>query len=84
MSLYILRLPAVQTVLGCSRSAFYQRIKEGLITKQVRLGPRSVGWPSHEIDALVTALIAGKTDDEIRQLVTELEAKRKTMVGGLV
>lgn len=75
----ILRLPAVKRESGDSRSTTYLRISQGLWTKQVRLGPRSVGWPAHEVAALNAARIAGKTEDEIRELVKKLEAARKTV-----
>jgi len=42
----------------------------------VSLGGRAVGWPSDEIDTLNAARIAGKSDDEIRELVGKLEAAR--------
>lgn len=35
-----------------------------------------VGWPACEVDALIVARIAGKTDEEIRALVAKLEAAR--------
>ena len=73
----ILRLPAVKSESGLSRSTIYLRISERLWTKPVSLGPRAVGWPSDEVAALIAARIAGKTDDEIRALVAELEAARK-------
>ena len=76
----ILRFPAVSTASGDSRSTTYVRISQGLWTKQVRLGPRSVGWPAHEVEALNAARIAGKSDDEIRALVVKLEAARKAAV----
>jgi prophage regulatory protein len=74
----ILRLPAVKTESGYSRSTIYLRISQGLWTKPVSLGPRCVGWPAHEVAALNAARIAGKTEDEIRALVLELEAARKS------
>lgn len=74
----ILRLPAVKSESGLSRSTIYLRITQGLWTKPVSLGARAVGWPSCEIEALNTARIAGKTDEEIRALVAKLEAARKT------
>lgn len=74
----IYRLPAVKSESGYSRSTIYLRISQGLWTKQVSLGPRCVGWPAHEVAALNTARIAGKTDEEIRALVTKLEAARRT------
>lgn len=73
----ILRIPGSKAKSGKSRSTIYNEIKAGLWPKPVKLGPRSVGWPESEIDALNKARIAGKTDDEIRRLVIELEAARK-------
>ena len=73
----ILRLPAVKSDSGLSRSTIYLRISEGLWTKPVSLGPRAVGWPSDEVAALNVARIAGKTDDEIRVLVARMESARK-------
>jgi len=73
----ILRIPAVKFASGLSRSTIYLRVSQGLWTKPVSLGPRAVGWPSDEVEAINTARIAGKTDDEIRVLVTKLEAARK-------
>ena len=78
----IYRLPAVKAQSGYSRSTIYLRIAQGLWSKQVRLGPRCVGWPSNEVAALNTARISGKNDDEIRELVVKLEAARKTATGG--
>jgi prophage regulatory protein len=73
----ILRIPAVKFASGLSRSTIYLRVSQGLWTKPVSLGPRAVGWPSDEVEAINTARIAGNTDDEIRVLVTKLEAARK-------
>lgn len=73
----ILRLPAVKTSSGLPRSTLYLRISQGLWTKPISLGARIVGWPANEIAKLNAARIAGKSDDEIRALVLELEAARK-------
>lgn len=72
----ILRLPAVKAECGLCRSTIYLRIAEGLWPKPVSLGARAVGWPAHEIASLNAARIAGKTNEDIRQLVAELEAAR--------
>ena len=74
----ILRLPAVKSESGLSRSTIYLRITQGLWTKPVSLGPRAVGWPSGDVVAINAARIAGKTEEEIRTLVVYLEAARKT------
>lgn len=73
----ILRLPAVKAQSGLSRSTLYLRIGEGLWTKPISLGGRSVGWPANEVTVLNAARIAGKSDDEIRELVCALEAERE-------
>lgn len=79
MDYTILRLPAVKSESGYSRSTIYSRIAQGLFTKQVSLGPRCVGWPRTEISALNAARIAGNTDAEIRTLVIKLERDRKLL-----
>jgi len=82
MPLTIYRVPAVRTESGYSRSTIYLRIAQGLWTKQVKLGPRCVGWPAHEVAALNAARIAGADDDEIRALVVKLQAARKVVAFG--
>jgi len=78
MTRTILRLPAVLRERGRSRSAHYLDIQEGLFPHPISIGARAVGWPSDEVAALNAARIAGKTDAQIRALVAELEAARKT------
>lgn len=73
----MLRRPAVSSRLGLKRSTIYDHASKGLITRAVQIGPRAVGWPSHEIDAISTARIAGKTEAEIKSLVVSLTAARK-------
>jgi len=60
-----------------SNSGLYKRIQAGLITRAVPLGMQRVGWPEDEVDAIIAARIAGKSDDEIRALVNELHSARK-------
>lgn len=76
-SIRILRLPAVQQRTGEGRSTTYARAATGLMTPPVKLGPRASGWPEHEIDAILSARVAGHTDNEIRQLVDHLVRARK-------
>jgi prophage regulatory protein len=74
----ILRLPAVKAESGSSRSTIYLRIQQGLWPKPIKLGARSIGWPSSEVAAINAARIAGMSDDEIRALVVKLEFARKS------
>ncbi len=69
-----------------SRSSHFRDIENGLCTTPINVGPRSVAWLRSELEVLRSAVIAGKTDTEIRLLVNQLEALRKSdplkVVGG--
>lgn len=73
----ILRRRPVQEETGYSRSTLYARVADGLFTKPLRLGARSVGWPAAEVAEINRARIASRSDEEIRQLVQKLEAARQ-------
>ena len=45
----ILRLPAVKTSTGLSRSTIYLRVSQGTFPKPVSLGGRAVGWLEAEV-----------------------------------
>jgi prophage regulatory protein len=72
----LLRLPNVRKATGLSRTTLYCRIKQGLMPPPVKLGERSAAWPEHEIAAVNAARVAGKSDNEIRKLVTMLMENR--------
>lgn len=76
MAIEIRRLPLVLKCKGTGRSTHYQEIADGLWPPAVRLGPRAVGWVSHECDAVLAARVAGQSDGEIRALVASLVAAR--------
>jgi prophage regulatory protein len=64
--------------MGIGKSTFHAQINAGLFVPPVKLGPRASGWPDYEVDVLVAARIAGRSDAEIRQLVTQLMAARQS------
>jgi prophage regulatory protein len=73
----ILRLPTVKDRFGHRADAsVYNAIKDGLCTTGVAIGQRAKGWPDYEIDAINAARVAGKSADQIRELVKVLHAKR--------
>jgi prophage regulatory protein len=73
----ILRMPAVKAETGHrSHASIYTAVREGLFTKPVAIGERAVGWPHHEVSAINSARIAGKTKHELRELVGRLHAQR--------
>ncbi len=57
----------------------YNAIRDGLFTTGVAIGQRAKGWPDYEVKAIAAARIAGKSDDQIRELVKVLHAKRKEL-----
>ncbi len=77
MTQAILRLPTVKARTGLSRSTLYNHVSQGIFPKQVSIGERAVGWPEGEVDGIVAARIAGKSNTEIRVLVNKLESARK-------
>ena len=80
----IWRLPAVKAELGWrSDASVYNAIRDGLFTTGVAIGQRSKGWPFYEVRALAAARIAGLSDEEIRELVKALHARRKQAGQGL-
>lgn len=57
-SLTILRRPAVAARTGLARSTMYKFIADGQFPKQIRLGPRCVGWLDADIDEWIQARIS--------------------------
>jgi len=51
MSHVILRLSAVKSRTGLSRSTIYLRVSQGTFPCQISLGGRAVGWIENEIEA---------------------------------
>lgn len=62
-----------------SSASIYTAVRDGLCTKPVKIGPRSVGWPDYEVAAINAARIAGKADSDIRALVTQLHTQRAAL-----
>lgn len=77
MAITILRLPALLARKGIRRSTHYAEIAAGLWPPPVAIGPRARGLPDYECDTILEARIAGKSNDEIRELVRKLVAARK-------
>jgi prophage regulatory protein len=70
------RRKEVDRVTGRSRSSTYEDVAEGLMVPPIPIGRRAVAFPRAEVEAVVAARIAGKSPDEIRELVASLVAQR--------
>jgi len=77
--LQILRKPEAIKSFAFSKSTFQIRINDGLIPPPISLGGRSVGFIKHELQAVLYAMAAEKTEQEIKLLVTSLITKRKQL-----
>jgi len=66
----------ILSITGFSRSTLHTRIKEELFPPPISLGARAVGWLSHETEAIVSAMVAGKSKEQIKALVASLVAQR--------
>ncbi len=79
----ILRMPAVKGKCGHrSDASVYNDIRDGKFTTGIAIGQRAKGWPDYEVDAIINARIAGKSDAQIRELVKVLHAKRTALATG--
>lgn len=75
----ILRLPEVKRVLGYKADAsIYNAARVGLFPTGVAIGQRAKGWPDYEVQAIAAARVAGKSEDQIRELVSCLHANRSS------
>jgi prophage regulatory protein len=73
----IIRRPSVLNMLGLSKTTLFNREQDGLTPPPINLGGRAVGYLEHECQAVLKAMVAGKSKDEIRQLVCDLVAQRQ-------
>lgn len=81
----LLRMPAVKAETGHrSHASIYNAIRAGLFTNPVPIGQRAVGWPDDEVKAINAARIAGASDEQIRDLVKALHAKRAEKLATLL
>lgn len=56
----IMRMPEVTSITGYSRASIYNFMAEGSFPKSKKLGPRAVGWDSHEIQAWIDERLNGE------------------------
>lgn len=77
MDTKLVRTKAAAFHLGMPLSTFHLRKSKGLVVPPVSIGGTCVAYPLSELDAINAARIAGKSDDEVRELVSRLVAKRR-------
>ncbi|MEP1446266.1 MAG: AlpA family phage regulatory protein [Paraglaciecola sp.] len=75
--LIVNRKPEVLKRLGISKTTFHNRINQNLLPPPISLGDRAVGYLQHEIDTVLAAMVAGKSDSDLKMLVAELVTQRQ-------
>lgn len=75
----MIRRKGVQAMTGQTKSPLYEDIRRGLFTAGVSIGARAKAWPEHEVVEINRARIAGKSSDDIRELVRQLHEARKAV-----
>lgn len=53
----MLRMAAVSQITGKCKSSIYQGIKNGTFPAPIKLGARSIGWLSTDIDAWIDSRV---------------------------
>ena len=74
--LSLMPIGKVMELTGRGRSSLYNDIKSGLLVHPVAAGRHTARWPAGEVRRILQARIAGKSEDDIRELVNGLHAAR--------
>lgn len=72
----LLRVRDVCDFTGDGSTTLYAKIKQGVMTPPIKLTQRASAWPEDELIAINRARIAGKGDEQIKELVKQLVAAR--------
>ena len=59
-----------------SPTTCYNAISDGLLPRFVKTGMRGVGLPDFEVEAILVARLAGQSNEQVKELVKRLHAKR--------
>jgi prophage regulatory protein len=70
-----IRVREVLDVRGCKTTKHYRDIKAGLYPPPVKDGPLNI-WPEREVAAMNSAIVAGYSDKQKRELVQQLVRSR--------
>lgn len=78
----IIRLPEVLNSYPVSKSTFYLKLQDGFLPPSISLGEKAVGYIEHEYQAVLAAMVAGDSEDEIKALVKSLVNERQKLKQG--
>ena len=78
--LQLLRRNEVIRLIARSRSSLLNDEKAGLFCPPVSIGGRSVAYVKHEVDEIIKARIQGKSNQQIKSIVTQLLGQRQALI----
>jgi prophage regulatory protein len=73
----LIRRPEVLQKTARSKSALQLDEKNGLFCPPISIGERAVAYIKQEVEAVIQARIEGKTNEQIKALVSSLIQQRK-------
>ena len=73
----LIRIRQTIELSGLTRTSLYRKMKEGLFVPTIPLGERSCAHIESEVSAIINAMIAGKTPEELKDLVKYLVNQRQ-------
>ena len=73
------RITEVNRKFAWSGSTTYLRVKNGLLPPPFSLGGRASAWLSHETSAVLAAMAAGQSNEQIKCLVKKLIDERQPL-----
>lgn len=77
--LTLIRKAQLKKQFPCGMTLIQDKINKGLIPPPIKLGSRGVAFYQSEINATIAVMIAGYSDEQIKQFVSELVAKRQDL-----
>lgn len=73
----IQRRNEILQMVGMSKTTLRNRINDGLMPPSISLGDRARGWILEETQAVLRAMVAGQSKEQIRALVCQLVEQRQ-------
>lgn len=76
----LIKLSEIINTYPLSESTIFRQISAGTFPPAINLGCRSTAYLSSEIEVVMAARIAGKSENELQKLVNDLVSKRPNLL----
>lgn len=84
MAIKLMRKEQARALYASGKTHFQNQINKGLIPKPIQIGQRAVAFYESEIQASLAAMVAGYSDEELKEFIKELVEKRKDLISKYV